>query len=279
MLYIKLDSDMDLVITVNEPIYRGDNLSRKITYLLPLTVGEIDMATACVFLNYVRADGTPDIVLLDRLPEKYNESYYQYTFPIDCKLTKYPGEVCTWMQIYTGTPSNPTISKTGECMLYIMESKNMDDYLCDHQVTAIYQLHKSMSAGFEQMEEAIAAKADNIIFHSDDSTIQLVSNGEPVGDRILISSQEVGVAVSDAVINDNGELVVYFTNGSEKNLGVVVGEGGQVYIPHISDRKILTFTIEDMAGEIPDPVDLNPFDEWKPVDQSSVETDYVWEEM
>lgn len=43
MIYIKLDEDMNLVITKNEPIYRGDHLNRKITYLIPITVGDIDM--------------------------------------------------------------------------------------------------------------------------------------------------------------------------------------------------------------------------------------------
>ena len=110
MLYIKLDDDMNLVITVNEPIYRGDNLSRKITYLIPTMVGEIDMFTASVFLNYIRADGVADVVVLERSDEPYNDSYLQYTFPVNCKLTKYPGEICTWMQIYTGTPSNPVMN-------------------------------------------------------------------------------------------------------------------------------------------------------------------------
>lgn len=34
MIYIKLDESMNLVMTVNEPIYRGDNLNQKITYSL-----------------------------------------------------------------------------------------------------------------------------------------------------------------------------------------------------------------------------------------------------
>ena len=147
MFYIKLDENMDLVTTVREPLFRGDNLNRKIVYLVPLKVGDIDMLTAYVYLNYIRADGVADVVVLERMEEMYNESYYQYTFPVTCKLTRYPGEVCTWMQIYTGTPSNPSVQKTGECMLQIQESKNIDDYLCDHQVTAIYQLQKQMENG------------------------------------------------------------------------------------------------------------------------------------
>ena len=67
MLYIKLDENMNLGITVNEPIYRGDRLSQKIIYLLPLTVGEIDVQAATVYLSYIRADGTADISLLTRM--------------------------------------------------------------------------------------------------------------------------------------------------------------------------------------------------------------------
>lgn len=147
MFYIKLEEDMSLVITMKESLYRGDHLNQKIRYLIPLTVGEIDMATASVYLNFIRADGAADVVILERMEESYNESYYQYTFPVNCKLTRFPGEVCTWIQILTGTPSNPTVSKSGECVLQIQDSKNMDDYLCDHQVTALYQLQKQIENG------------------------------------------------------------------------------------------------------------------------------------
>ena len=54
MIYIKLDDSMNLVITVNEPIYRGDNLNQKIIYLIPLQVGEIDMLTATPYLSCIR---------------------------------------------------------------------------------------------------------------------------------------------------------------------------------------------------------------------------------
>lgn len=147
MIYIKLDESMNLVMTVNEPIYRGDNLNQKIIYLIPLQVGEVDMLSATLYLNYIRADGVADIVRLSRSEEKYKETYYQYSLPVSCRLSKCPGEVCSWLQIYSGTPSNPTIAKSGECLLYIEDSKNMDDYICDHQLTAIYQLQKQIDGG------------------------------------------------------------------------------------------------------------------------------------
>lgn len=208
MIYIKLDNDMDLTITVNEPIYRGDNLARKITYLIPQTVGEIDMLVANVYLCYIRADGTPDVVVLDRLEEKYNDTYLQYRFPVGAKLTKYAGEICTWIQIFSGDPCSPTTAKSGECVLRVSDAKDLDDYIADSTLTAIYQLHTKMEEGLDS-----------------------------------VSGQ------------------------------------GAVYVPHIDERKILSFTVEDEPTEVPDPVDLNPFDEWNNIDESEVDSDYIWEPM
>ena len=266
---------MELVVTQREPIYRGDNLSKKIIYLVPLTLGEIDPLTAYFYLSYIRADGIADVVVLERMEDKYNESYYQYTFPefVSRKLTKFPGEICTWMQIYSGDPSDPIVAKSGECVLQVQESKNIDEYLCDHQVTAIYQLNKDI----ENVSSAVEAKADNIIFNADDNTIQLSANGEPIGDRIAISTY-TGAVVTNAGITTDGELIVTFSDGTMKNLGNVVDENGAVYVPHISERKVLSFTIEDKPTGVPDPVDLNPFDEWSDMD-GDVESEYIWEKM
>lgn len=281
MFYIKLDKNMQLIITAREPIYRGENLNHRIIYLIPAQVEDIEVMSAFVYLNYVRADGVADVVALERMDERYNETYLQYTFPITCKLTKYPGEVCTWLHIYTGNPSNPITAKSGECILHVEASKSMDAYLTDRYTTALYQIHKEMSDSFTQVNGAIdavmAEKADNITFNSEDSTIQLISNGEPIGDRITVSPCS-GLCIDDMKISVDGELLVFFDDGSIKNLGKVVGEDGVVYVPHIDAHKILTFTIESAAGEIPDPVDLNPYDEWNNIEEGQ-DSDYVWEEV
>ena len=187
MIYIKLDENMGLGITVNEPIYRGENLSKKITYLIPTTVGEVDMLTAIPYLSYIRADGVADIVRLERQEEKYKEAYYQYVLPVSCRLSKFPGEICSWLQIYSGTPSNPTIAKSGECLLYVEDSKNMDDYICDHQLSAIYAMQKESNTTQSEMETIrleVEKKGDSMIYDKENKTIQLTSDGKPVGDPL-----------------------------------------------------------------------------------------------
>ena len=99
MFYIKLGDEMNLEITSREALYRGDNLNHKIIYLIPFQVGDIDMDTAAVYLSYIRADGTADIVLLKRLEEDYKETYHQYTFPVTCTLTRYAGQVLSLIHI------------------------------------------------------------------------------------------------------------------------------------------------------------------------------------
>ena len=205
-MFIMLDEDMNLVITVNDPIYRGDNLSKKITYLIPLTVGEVDVQSADVYLSYIRADGIADMVLLERQDEKYKEAYYQYTLPVNCKLSKYPGEICSWLSICSGTPSCPTIAKSGECTLYVRESKSMDEYLCDHQLTAVYQLHKQMESelayvdeNITQIAEDIASKADGLAYNSETRELQLTSGDTSIGEAVVVPSDDYDDDIRDDV--------------------------------------------------------------------------------
>lgn len=314
MFYIKLDSEMNLVITSREALYCGDNLNQKIVYLLPSKVGDIDMNTATVYLSYIRADGTADIVLLRRMDEDYNETYFQYTFPVTCTLTRYAGQICSWLQIYSGPSKHPVIAKSGECMLQIIGSKNMDEYISDRNLSLIYDMQRYMEDKVEKAEatlneridktdedvsELAKAKADNIVFNEEDSTIQLVSTvvveneetGEeetqliPLGDPIYVRA-DYGRTIADMAINEDGELIVTFDDETIQNLGVVIGKDGSVYVPHVDEHKILTFTIESEPGELPDPVDMNPNDEWSDIrdngddmDSAGSETGYVWEGM
>lgn len=145
MIYVKVGNDMSLAVTVNGTLYRGDNLAQKITYLIPNYLNEINISKSNIYLCYVRADGVADIVLLDRNEKMYNDTYYQFTVPVDCRMTKYPGEVCTWLTFYADVVSGsekPQVAKTGECFFRILESKSMDAYLEDGKLSAIYQMHK-----------------------------------------------------------------------------------------------------------------------------------------
>lgn len=273
MLYIKLDESMNLVITKNEPIYRGDHMNQKITYLIPIMVGDIDMLTATVYLSFVRADGTADIALLVREEEPYNERYYQYHLPVTSTLSRFPGEICTFLQIFSGPPRCPVVAKSGECMLRVMDSKNMDEYITDRNLRMVYEMQRYMEDKVEKVESTlneridktdknVDAKADNIVFDEENSTIQLVSTVKTVneetgeeetstillGDPIFVRA-DTARGIINMEINADGDLIVTFDDETTQNLGHVIGGDGVVYVPHIDEHKVSTFTIETEPGE------------------------------
>jgi len=89
-----------------------------------------------------------------------------------------------------------------------------------------------------------------------------------------------GLGISSMEINEDGALVVHYDDGTSKVLGEVVGEDGKVYVPTIDEHKILSWNLADEPGEVPDPTDLNPNDEWYDIDDEvSGKTDYIWERL
>lgn len=301
MVCIKLDECKELKVTTAAPVYQGENAEDTLMFLLPKTIDPIgDMQAAFVYLTYIRADGVADILWL-RNPQEYNAEYYQYNAPYSFKLTRVPGEVCMWLQIYDGCPSNPVVLKSSEVMVYVRTSKNVNHYLDDSNLSILYELHKELSdrddelsarddelaemdKKLAQKDRDLAAridkKADNIVFNAEDSTLQLTAKGEPIGDRVFVNASD-GRQIDDMFISKNGNLWVMYDDGTSENLGRVVGHDGKVYVPHIDDHKILTFTIEEKdSGEVPPETDLNPNDEWSSMqDEEEGESDYIWEPM
>ena len=130
------------------------------------------------------------------------------------------------------------------------------------------EIINKLSATVDSLNES---KADNII-KNDDNTIQLTSNGNPIGDKVDLCS--CGIKSFD--IDENDNITITLINGKVIELGNIPGASGATFTPHISEDKILTWTC-DKDLPVPDPVDLNPFDEWE--DDSEISSsDYVWEE-
>lgn len=123
-----------------------------------------------------------------------------------------------------------------------------------------------------QIDDLSENKADNIVLDTENSTIQLTANGTPIGNTIDYAS--CGIKSFDVDENDN--ITITLLNGKVIELGNITGASGATFTPHISEDKILTWTC-DKDLPVPDPVDLNPFDEWEDEGESS-SSDYVWEE-
>lgn len=53
-----------------------------------------------------------------------------------------------------------------------------------------------------------------------------------------------------------------------------------VYVPEINEHKILSWTVQEVTDEmpVPNPTDLNPYDEWSETG-NEVNSEYIWEPM
>ena len=99
-----------------------------------------------------------------------------------------------------------------------------------------------------------------------------VINNEYNGD-----DDPTGISVTNCEVNADGDLIVTLSDETVINAGHVTGADGVTFIPSINEQKILSWT-NDGGLENPEPVDLNPFDEWSDIEGSG-ETEFVWEPM
>jgi hypothetical protein len=182
----------------------------------------------------------------------------EYTLPFDTCLTKEAGKIeiqLTFVKVEMDTEGNTKqyVRKTSPTTITIVPISAWSDMIADNALTALdqrlIQVDAMINAANEMAAYCYESKADNIVLNENDSTIQLTANGVPIGDSVTI------------------------------NTGAASSGASAVYIPSISDKKILSWTISKNADnlKVPDPVDLNPYDEWTE-DETDGDSDYVWED-
>lgn len=153
-----------------------------------------------------------------------------------------------------------------------VENSNIS-YEEDESISVKYynEIINKLSATIDELNET---KADNIVLDKETNTIQLSANGNPIGDAVDYTT--CGIKSFDVDENDN--ITITLINGKVIDLGNIEGASGATFTPHISEDKILSWTC-DKDLPVPDPIDLNPFDEWSTLPEEGIETEYTWEFM
>lgn len=206
MIYIKVEDDKSLEMTVYEPIYKGENLSQKITFLIPMQIDDIETQTAHVYLNYVRPeDDIGDVVTLNCEELPYNDVYLRYTIPVEYKLTKWAGDVRMWLNFYAGDEETPVVATTGECIVPIYNSDDITANLEESALTALHQMQNQVEQNTTMINELttnitgivgdivdeavtnkLVGKADNITYDEMSRELSLTSDGEKIGNTIIV---------------------------------------------------------------------------------------------
>ena len=122
------------------------------------------------------------------------------------------------------------------------------------------------------------SKADDIYYDAEDQSIQLVANGELIGNKVAVATGEV-CSVVDCKINEEEHLIVTLSNGKTIDAGYVGATDGVTFTPHVSDDLILSWT-NDGGLENPEPVDISPFNDWVELgDDGETDSQYTWDFM
>lgn len=155
----------------------------------------------------------------------------------------------------------------------VMKRPMPNDYVLDQNE----EIEEKLTQIDIQLNTLNESKADNIYYDEDGQYVQLVANGEPIGDRVALPDGG-SCDIVNCLINEDGHLVVELANGRIIDAGYVGATDGVTFIPHISEDLILSWT-NDGGLDNPEPVDLSPFNDWSEIDGAESNSDYLWERL
>ena len=206
MYTILLNDDKSLIATEPQTIYQNENAADSIRFLLPETLDEFSISKSTIFVSYIRSDNRADVDRLDVLPELYN-GYLECHLKMASRITQVPGKVCLFLQIYSGDPDRPTILKTGEHNLIVAAHNNMDHYIADIQLSALYRMQTNinqlkmdqsdLAAAQEEMREEIP---DDLIIA--ERRLHLSKDENPMGEGIDLDKIDDPVLFDDSSNDD-----------------------------------------------------------------------------
>lgn len=285
MYTILLNDTNELITSIKERIMQRSKLVDSLHFLVDPIYKEYSMADFTVMMEYVLPVSREyHSEILVKSDELYKDKL-EYKLPFDTNLTKEAGNVeiqLTFVKVNLDADGNNTqqVRKTSPTIIKILPISAWSDIVADNALGAIdqrlIQAEAMIQAVSEMTQYIDDNKADNITYNEDDNYIQLTANGSPIGDKIKIGN--IGTNVSSIQINEDGELVVNYSNGKVDNIGKVGSNCVGTYVPSYSEDGILTFVLSDKAGCPSYEFDIDKSNDWNPVDTES-NSSYFWEKL
>ncbi len=284
MYTILLNDTNELITSVKERIMQRSKLVDSLHFLVDPIYKGLDMSGFTAMMEYIlpvsREYHSEILVKSDAL---YKEKL-EYKVPFDTNLTKEAGNVevqLTFVKVSLDADGEniQQVRKTSPTIIKILPISAWSDIVADNALGAIdqrlIQAEAMIQAVGEMAQYIDENKADNITYNEEDNYIQLTANGNPIGDKIVLKS--IGVNVVSIQVNEDGELIVNYSDGTSKNIGKVGGECAGIYVPSYSEDGILTFTLSNKAGEPSYSFDVDSSNDWNPVGDEK--TTYIWNKL
>ena len=182
MYVIKMNTDKSLVATIRSTIYQGECNSDTLVFLVPMKLNNQDLSNYSFFLKYILPDGTGVSEELIKDAEPY-KNHYRFGLNVSTKITSLCGQVELWFAILDA--SKNVILKSSSVYLNISPVKDIVQYLPSEKLDQLDKLEI-------EVKKLSAEKADNLSYNKDKESLQLLSNGAPIGDAISIASTNFG---------------------------------------------------------------------------------------
>lgn len=291
MYTILLNETNELITSVKERIMQRSKLVDNLHFLVDPVYKGLDMSGFTVMMEYLlpisREYKSEILVKSDVL---YKEKL-EYKLPLDTNITKEHGNVelqLTFIKVELDADGKSTqyVRKTSPTVLTILPISAWSDIIADSALSALDQRLIQTQAMLEAVNEMNMylddTKADNIYYDEDGKYIQLTANGNPIGDKIMlnISVDNEDTCVKLVKIDGDGNLLVAYSDNTVENLGKVVGDVvSGIYIPDVTEDGIMTMTLSKDVGADSYSWDINPFNDWNPIDGVEEESTYVWEQL
>ena len=161
-LYIKMNDDKSLIITVPSTIYRGENNSGMITFLVPAQYQGKNLTGCYFWMRYTLPSNVGDSEPLS-IESEIHKGYLKLSTTINTRISKEEGPVTVWL---TATDSSDyMVFKSGELRINIGPSQDISDCLEQEDVDQLdlidIEVDKLQDA-VEDLEERIGQSAEGI---------------------------------------------------------------------------------------------------------------------
>lgn len=235
MYVILVNDDDSLYGSHKERIMQRQKLVNDLVFVVdPIYRNTHDMTNASVLLEYILPVSREyKTVLLTLSEERYNDCFLQYKLPFDTDLTSQPGSLQVQLTFaYTELNSDgigiQRVRKTSPTTIEIVPISAWSDIVPDSALGGLDQrlikLDAQMRAMNDYMNVLDSNKVDNLVYNSDEDTLQLSAKGVGVGDKVSVKEMlDDGVPVIDLDSNSGNDLDSDINTDNDHNDGCDCG--------------------------------------------------------
>lgn len=227
MYVILVNPDNTLYGSVKQRIVQRSKLVDTLKFIVDPIYNGIDMANASVLLEYVLPISRKyETVYLDLCDERYNERFLQYKLPFDTNLTSEHGTVelqltFAYVEMDANGNSFQRVRKTTPTTIEVVPISAWSDIIPDSALSGLDQRLIVLNAQMQALNDYVGViddnSVDNLVYNSEDETLQLSAKGIGIGDK---------VSVKDML--DEGSPVVDFGSSSNEDTDADAMEGNVV---------------------------------------------------